>query len=145
MFETRWLGLYRIGRWDFARRPNADAAVGILAVTPADEVVLIEQFRHPMQRSVIEVPAGLVGDEEEFIGESLAETAGRELVRHTAQRLEPVIRAIGGAEPDPLPGYRVKVLDGNHLGETQRRIKPLRDVAAGPWWSSIRPSGWPST
>jgi hypothetical protein len=59
-------------------------------------------------------------------------TAGRDLVRHTAQRLEPVIRAMGGAEVDPLPGYRVKVLDGNHLGKTQRRIKPLRDVAAGP-------------
>src|SRR6478752_1899349 len=35
--------------------------------------------------------------------------AGRELVRHTAGRLAPVIRAMGGA-PDPLPGYRVKIL-----------------------------------
>ena len=58
--------------------------------------------------------------------------AARDLVRHTADRLGPVIRAMGGAAPDPLPGYRVKVLDGNHLGKTQRRIKPLRDVAAGP-------------
>ena len=58
--------------------------------------------------------------------------AGRDLVRHTADRLGPVIRAMGGATPDPLPGYRVKVLDGNHLGKTQRRLKPLRDVAAGP-------------
>ena len=58
--------------------------------------------------------------------------AGRELVRHTAERLGPVIRAMGGAEADPLPGYRVKVLDGNHLGKTHRRLKPLRDVAAGP-------------
>ncbi|MBY0460994.1 MAG: hypothetical protein K2V38_27045 [Gemmataceae bacterium] len=58
--------------------------------------------------------------------------AGRDLVRHTAERLGPVIRAMGGAEADPLPGYRVKVLDGNHLGKTQRRIKPLRDVVAGP-------------
>jgi hypothetical protein len=58
--------------------------------------------------------------------------AGRELVRHTAQRLEPVIRAMNGAAADPLPGYRVKVLDGNHLAHTQRRLKVLRDVAAGP-------------
>ena len=58
--------------------------------------------------------------------------AGRDLVRHTAERLGPVIRTMGGAEPDPLPGYRVKVLDGNHLGKTQRRLKPLRDVVAGP-------------
>ena len=58
--------------------------------------------------------------------------AGRDLVRHTADRLGPVIRAMGGAEPDPLPGYRVKVLDGNHLGKTHRRLKALRDVVAGP-------------
>jgi hypothetical protein len=58
--------------------------------------------------------------------------AGRDLVRHTAERLAPVLRAMGGADPDPLPGYRVKVLDGNHLGKTQRRLKPLRDVVAGP-------------
>src|SRR6187431_794139 len=58
--------------------------------------------------------------------------AGRELVRHTADSLGPVIRAMGGSAPDPLAGYRVKVLDGNHLGKTHRRIKPLRDVVAGP-------------
>jgi hypothetical protein len=58
--------------------------------------------------------------------------AGRDLVRHTADRLGPVIRAMGGAAPDPVPGFRVKVLDGNHLGKTERRLKPLRDVAAGP-------------
>jgi hypothetical protein len=58
--------------------------------------------------------------------------AGRDLVRHTADRLGPVLRAMGGAVEDTLPGYRVKVLDGNHLGKTQRRLKPLRDVAAGP-------------
>lgn len=59
-------------------------------------------------------------------------TAGRDLVRHTADRLGPVLRAMGGAVQDPLPGYRVKILDGNHLGKTQRRLKPLRDVVAGP-------------
>jgi hypothetical protein len=58
--------------------------------------------------------------------------AGRDLVRHTADRLGPVIRAMGGADPDPLPGYRVKTLDGNHPGKTPRRLKALRDVAAGP-------------
>lgn len=54
------------------------------------------------------------------------------LVRHTAQKLAPVLRALGGTSPKLLPGHRVKILDGNHLGKTQRRLKPLRDVAAGP-------------
>ena len=83
LFETRWLGLYRIGRWDFVRRPNSDAAVGILAITAAAEVILVEQFRIPVQSRVIEIPAGLVGDEPEFAGESLAATAHRELLEET--------------------------------------------------------------
>lgn len=58
--------------------------------------------------------------------------AGRQLVRHTAERLEPIIRQSGWANPDLLPGYRVKILDGNHLAHTQRRLKPLRNVIAGP-------------
>ena len=83
LFQSRWLGLYRIGRWDFVRRPNSDACVGILAITPEQEIILVEQFRIPMQRHVIEVPAGLVGDEPEFAGESLAATAKRELLEET--------------------------------------------------------------
>ncbi len=86
LFETRWLGLYRIGRWDFVRRPQADACVGVLAITPAAEIVLVEQFRIPVQRRVIELPAGIVGDEEEHLGESLAETARRELLEETGYR-----------------------------------------------------------
>lgn len=83
LFTTRWLGIYRIDTWDFVRRPQTDACVGILAETPDDRIVLIEQFRVPVQRRVIEIPAGLVGDEEEFHGESLAETARRELLEET--------------------------------------------------------------
>lgn len=86
LFETRWLGLYRTGTWDFVRRPNSEACVGILAITPEDEIILVEQFRIPMQKRVIEVPAGLVGDEVEFAGESIADTAGRELLEETGYR-----------------------------------------------------------
>ena len=83
LFETKWLGIYRIGDWDFACRPQAPTAVGILAITPGDEIVLIEQFRVPLQRRVIEIPAGIVGDEPEHAGEPLAETARRELLEET--------------------------------------------------------------
>ncbi len=83
LYESKWLGLYRIGHWDFVRRPNSDSCVGILAITDSDEVVLIEQFRIPVGKRVVEIPAGLVGDEEEYCGEALAETAARELMEET--------------------------------------------------------------
>lgn len=86
LFETKWLGLYRTGHWDFVRRPGSDAAVGILALTAAREVLLIEQFRIPVGKTVIEIPAGLVGDEPEFAEESLEETATRELLEETGYR-----------------------------------------------------------
>lgn len=54
-----------------------------------------------------------------------------ELVRHTARTLGPVITAMRGERAAWLPGYRVKVLDGNHLAGTQHRLKELRTVGAG--------------
>lgn len=54
-----------------------------------------------------------------------------ELVRHTARALGPVIEAMGGERAPWLPGYRVKILDGNHLAGTEHRLKELRSVGAG--------------
>lgn len=54
------------------------------------------------------------------------------LVRHTAERLAPVIVAMGGEIPGLLPGYRVRILDGNHLAATERRLEVLRGSIAGP-------------
>jgi hypothetical protein len=55
-----------------------------------------------------------------------------ELVRHTTTKLEPIIRHLGGQRPELLPGYRVKILDGNHLAATDRRLLELRGHSAGP-------------
>jgi IS4 transposase len=55
---------------------------------------------------------------------------GAALVRTTAQRLAPVITAMGGAVTPLLPGYRTKILDGNHLPGSEHRIKELRTMRA---------------
>jgi len=55
-----------------------------------------------------------------------------ELVRYAAGRLAPVIEELGGTKASPLPGFRIKLLDGNCIEKTQHRIKELRDLAAGP-------------
>ncbi|MFT4177433.1 MAG: NUDIX hydrolase [Luteolibacter sp.] len=88
LYSTRWLALYRIGHWDYVRRPQTDTCVGILAITPEEEIILVEQFRIPLQRRAIEIPAGLVGDEPEFAGETIAETARRELLEETGYHAE---------------------------------------------------------
>src|SRR4051812_7604383 len=54
-----------------------------------------------------------------------------ELVRHTARTLGPVITSMGGGRPAWLPGYPVKILDGNHLAGTEHRLKELRAIGAG--------------
>jgi IS4 transposase len=53
------------------------------------------------------------------------------LVHTTAARLGPVIDAMKGGRPELLPGYHVKILDGNHLAGTEHRLKELRTMRAG--------------
>jgi ADP-ribose pyrophosphatase len=81
--EGKYLGLYKQETWEFAKRPNSIACVGILPILHRDSIILIEQFRIPTQSRVIEIPAGLVGDEPDHQDESLAETAQRELIEET--------------------------------------------------------------
>jgi hypothetical protein len=54
------------------------------------------------------------------------------LVRHTGERLGAVVEAMGGGHPALLPGYRVKIIDGNHFAATERRLAVLRQCKAGP-------------
>jgi IS4 transposase len=53
------------------------------------------------------------------------------LVRHSARALEPVVAAMGGALPPWLPGYRIRIVDGNHLAATDHRLQELRVLGAG--------------
>jgi Transposase DDE domain len=53
------------------------------------------------------------------------------LVAHTARKLAPVIERLRGGLPPLLAGYRVRILDGNHLAGTEHRLKELRTLAAG--------------
>jgi ADP-ribose pyrophosphatase len=86
LYEGKYLGIYQRGHWQFAERPFADSAVGILPVTDDGHLVLVEQYREPLQRRVIEIPAGLCGDEPEFRGEPFEATAARELLEETGFR-----------------------------------------------------------
>jgi ADP-ribose pyrophosphatase len=54
--------------------------VGIVATTEQEEVLLVEQFRVPVECSVLELPAGLIADEDD---ETTLEAARRELLEET--------------------------------------------------------------
>jgi IS4 transposase len=55
-----------------------------------------------------------------------------ELVRHVAGRCQGLITELGGGCRALLPGHRVRILDGNHLAATQKRLKVTRGHSAGP-------------
>ena len=80
LFEGRHVDLRSAGGWEYASRRIAGGVVGVIAVTDADELVLVEQHRKPVGRRVIELPAGLVGDEGD---ETVLEAAARELEEET--------------------------------------------------------------
>src|SRR3954469_24684330 len=54
----------------------------------------------------------------------------RAMVRDHAGRSQSIIEELGGQVPALLPGYRVKVLDGNALAGTDHRLKELRQTTA---------------
>ena len=86
--EGRYLRLVKRGSWEYVERVNvADVAV-LVPVTAANEIVLVEQYRIPVLATMIELPAGLVGDEDGFRGESLRDAANRELEEETGFRAD---------------------------------------------------------
>ena len=48
------------------------------------------------------------------------------LVRHTAGKLEPLLKEMPPVAAEPIPGYRMRVVDGNVLTGTDHRLTALR-------------------
>ncbi|MEZ6048905.1 MAG: NUDIX hydrolase [Planctomycetaceae bacterium] len=72
----------KCGRWEYAEHKNASAVVAIAALFEGC-LVLTEQFRIPVGRTVIDLPAGLVGDCTADSGELAQVAAERELLEET--------------------------------------------------------------
>ncbi|KZC39197.1 MULTISPECIES: NUDIX hydrolase [Rhodanobacter] len=90
LYEGRWLSLRKRGRWEYAERNNPGGAVIILAVTPSDKVLFVEQYRVSILQNTIEMPAGLVGDLAGQADESAQLAARRELEEETGWRCQRV-------------------------------------------------------
>lgn len=82
VYEGQYQRMVVRGNWEYSERTHAGGlAAIIIAVTPEDKVLFVEQFRVPLQAKCIEMPAGLVGDVD--AGESIEQSAVRELEEET--------------------------------------------------------------
>lgn len=83
---TKHLELVSRGGWSYVQRPNATGVVTVVPRTSDGKIILVEQFRPPVQAPVIEFPAGLAGDVAGHENESLESAAHRELLEETGYR-----------------------------------------------------------
>jgi len=87
MWEGRFITAKREGKWEYVSRSRGIKAAVILAID-AGHVLLVEQYRVPLGKNCIELPAGLVGDHDDNANEDSALAAIRELEEETGYRAE---------------------------------------------------------
>ena len=101
----------------FYRIDSADW-VNVVALTEADELVMVRQYRHGERGVTLEIPGGIVDP-----GESGAQAAARELLEETGYRAEAVTR-LGVVNPNPaLFGNRTET----YLARGVRRVAEIRN------------------
>ena len=156
MWEGRFIAAKRRGRWEYVSRTRGIQAAVIVAIDEDEEgrhILLVEQYRVPLGRFCLELPAGLVGDDAE--GEAAETAAIRELEEETGWRAArmtdlgcyysspgmvsesfTLLRAEdltkvgegGGTEHEDIAVHRVKLGDVADFVETRRREGAAIDV-----------------
>ncbi len=94
--EIMWAGKYIVakkqGPWEYVSRARGIRAAVIIAIDESEEgnpcLILVEQYRVPLGKKCLELPAGLVGDEEGSENEHASAAAIRELEEETGYHAE---------------------------------------------------------
>ncbi len=120
LHEGRWLTLKQRGGWEFVERNHPGGAVIIIAVTPDDEILFVEQFRVPIMQRTIEMPAGLVGDLEGHDDEDVLLAAGRELEEETGYASEDIRFLHAGPSSAGMSTEMMSFVRARHL----RKVGP---------------------
>ncbi|MFA6958183.1 MAG: NUDIX hydrolase [Thermoanaerobaculia bacterium] len=149
LYSGAHLDLVERDTWEFVQR-RCSGVVCVVAVTVAGELVLIEQHREALRSRVVELPAGLVGDEEGDDGEDFAGAARRELIEETGydcDALEHIGRgpSSSGLTSEVIDFYRASTVRRLHEGggvggeEIVVHLVPLAEVRA--WLAAKEAAG----
>jgi ADP-ribose pyrophosphatase len=141
MWQGRFITAKRRGRWEYVGRARGIHAAVILAVDDEDNVILVEQFRVPLGRWSVELPAGLVGDDEASADEPAVDAAVRELEEETGYRAGRMVEvgefcSSPGMISETFTLFRAfdleRVGDGGGVGHEDIRVHrvPLSNMAA---------------
>jgi ADP-ribose pyrophosphatase len=106
--EGRYLRMISEDGWEYAERSRGLEAAAIIAVTPNGELILTEQYRVPLKRQIIDLPAGLVGDDQ--AGEEIVAAAKRELEEETGYRAARMKKVFSGPPSAGLSNEIVNLL-----------------------------------
>lgn len=82
VWQGQWITAKKRGRWEYVGRARDIRAAVILALD-GDHIILVEQYRVPLGMRCLELPAGLIGDEDSAPDEDPLATAKRELLEET--------------------------------------------------------------
>ena len=91
MWEGRYIAAVRDGQWEYVRRARGIRAVVIVAETDSGEVLLVEQMRVPIGKRCLELPAGLIGDNDGGEGDTVELAARREIEEETGYRATAIV------------------------------------------------------
>jgi len=104
MWEGRFITAKTRGRWEYVGRARGIRAAAIIALDRDPDgtahVILVSQYRVPLSRFSLEIPAGLIGDDEGKQGEDALTAAARELEEETGYRADRV-EAVGVFHSSP--------------------------------------------
>jgi len=85
VWQGKFITVHKRGRWEYVGRARNIRAAVIAAIEDG-HVLLVEQYRVPLGRNCLELPAGLVGDDDDCQNEDALTAAGRELEEETGYR-----------------------------------------------------------